>query len=123
MRNRLNRWLSAAWRKLNPRNPIPQLVAENRALSQALGERQAQEGRQRDEAHRFLAEMVEAQAMCGAGPWRSGGTESVDAHATKLREAGVELSEAGPVGDFSPIGAYGMYELLLQNVNWQREIN
>ena len=67
--------------------------------------------------------MVEARAMCGAGPWQPGGIASVEAHTAKLKECGVELREAGPVGDVSPLGAYGMYELLLQNINWQREIN
>jgi hypothetical protein len=123
MRKRLSLWLASAWRKLNPRNPIPQLQGENRALTKALSESQAREAHQRDEAHRFLAEMVEAQAMCGAGPWAPGGVMGVEAHAAKLQAAGVELREAGPVGDISPTGAYGLYELLLQNVNWQREIN
>jgi hypothetical protein len=124
MRARLNRWLRAAWRKLNPPpSPIPGLIAENRALSQAMADLHARNAVQLDESKRFLAEMVEAQSMCGAGPWRPGGTEGVDAHAAKLTECGVQLREAGPVGDISPLGAYGMYELLLQNVNWQREIN
>ncbi len=99
------------------------LRQQNEALTTALASKQALEAHERHEAQRFLAEMVEAQAMCGPGPWQSGGTEGVDAHAAKLRECGVELREAGPVGDVSPLGSYGMYELLLQNVGWQREIN
>jgi hypothetical protein len=122
MKQRLSKWLTSAYRKLNPRNPIPALVAENRALSQALGDRQHREAAHRDEAQRFLAEMVEAQAMCGSGPWQPGDVDAF-AHASKpLREA-LQLREAGPVGDISPLGSYGMYELMLQNVNWQREIN
>lgn len=122
MRARLSRWLAASWRKLNPRNPVPALQAENRALSQALSARQSIEARNRDESHRFLAEMVEAQAMCGAGPWAPGDVNAYAAASKPLREA-LQLREAGPVGDVSPLGAYGLYELLLQNVNWQREIN
>lgn len=122
MRARLNRWLTAAWRKLNPINPLPRLKDENRALTQALAQSQARESGQRDEAHRFLAEMVEAQAMCGSGPWAPGDVNAYAAASKPLQEA-LQLREAGPVGDISPAGAYGLYELLLQNVNWQREIN
>jgi len=120
MKQRLRRWLAAAYRRLTPFNPVPALKAENHALTTALSESQKRQAGQRDEAQRFLAEMVEAQAMCGAGPWAPG---NIDAHAKKLQACGVELREAGPVGDISPTGAYGLYELLLQNVNWQREIN
>ena len=95
---------------------------ENRVLSQALGERQDREADRRDEAHRFLAEMVEAQSMCGSGPWRPGSVDAM-AHASPVLREALDLREGGPVGDISPLGAYGMYELLLQNVNWQREIN
>src|ERR1700678_2298988 len=121
--NRLRRWLAAAYRLITPHNPIPALKSENRALSQALSESQARTARQREDAHRFLAEMVEAQSMCGSGPWAPGGPSGIDAHARQLEAAGVQLREAGPVGDISPLGSYGLYELLLQNVNWQREIN
>ena len=60
--------------------------------------------------------------MCGAGPWAPGDVNAYVAASVPLREA-LQLREAGPVGDVSPLGAYGLYELLLQNVNWQREIN
>ena len=122
MRARLRTWLARAYRWVSPINPVPALQSENRALTQALSDQQARQARQRDEAHRFLAEMVEAQAMCGAGPWQPGDVDAMAGASKPLREA-LQLSEAGPVGDISPIGAYGMYELLLQNVNWQREIN
>ena len=122
MKQRLNGWLAALWRRLNPPNPLPALRAENRALTQALSESQIRAAARRDEAHRFLAEMVEAQAMCGAGPWAPGNVNAY-AEASKPLQEALRLREAGPVGDISPMGAYGMYELLLQNVNWQREIN
>ena len=124
MKQRLSKWLTSAWRKLNPRNPIPALVAENRALSQALGDRQATEAAQRDEAQRFLAEMAEAQSMCGAGPWQGqdlgGGEQPVMRMPVRLAES-LGLKESGPYDN--TVGAFGMYELSLQNVNWQREIN
>ena len=126
MKQRLNRWLTAAWRKLNPRNPVPLLIAENRALSQALGEKQARESRQIEDSRRFLAEMAEAQSMCGSGPWHGQDLGAGEVPKVRLPVRVAEslgLAEAGPIGDVSPLGAYGMYELLLQNVQWQREIN
>lgn len=126
MKQRLTRWFAAAIRRLNPRNPIPALIAENRALSQALGNRQDREAKARDESRRFLAEMAEAQTMGGSGPWLPGDLGGGDSPVMRLPVRLAEslgLKEAGPVGDVSPLGAYGMYELLLQNVNWQREIN
>jgi hypothetical protein len=122
MRARIRTWLARAYRWVSPINPVPALQSENRALTQALSDQQARQAHQRDEAHRFLAEMVEAQAMCGAGPWQPGDVDAMASASVPLREA-LRINEAGPVGDISPIGAYGMYELLLQNVNWQREIN
>ena len=123
MRHKLSSLLARAWRAVTPRqSSVPRLVDENRALTRALSETQARVAIQHDEAHRFLAEMVEAQAMCGAGPWAPGDVDAYAAASVPLREA-LQLKEAGPVGDVSPLGAYGMYELLLQNVNWQREIN
>ena len=122
MRARLNRWLAAAWRKLNPRNPVPALVAENRALKRVASEASEIRDRRMDEARRFLAELVEAQAMCGSGPWGPGDVNAY-AHASPVLREALDLREAGPVSDVAPLGAYGMYELLLQNVNWQREIN
>ena len=122
MKVTIRRWLAAAYRRLTPKLDPQLLKDENRALTAALAERQAREYAQRDEAHRFLAEMVEAQAMCGAGPWAPGNVDAYCQASKPLREA-LALREAGPVGDVSPLGAYGMYELLLQNVNWQREIN
>jgi len=126
MRARLNRLLAAAWRKLNPRNPVPALREENAALKRIASEAQATRERQLDEARRFLAEICEAQAMGGAGPWQprqlGDGDTPVVSLPVRLAES-LGLREAGPVGDVSPLGAYGLYELLLQNVNWQREIN
>ena len=132
MRARLNRWLAAAWRKLNPRNPVPALQQENRALRLIASEAQSIRERRIDERRQFLAEMVEAQAMCGSGPW-AGSAASGDVPVVRMpvrlaeslgltRVDAVEVREAGPVGD-APLGAYGMYELMLQTVNWQREIN
>jgi len=126
MRNRLNRWLAAAWRKLNPRNPVPALIAENRALSQALASRQSRQDEQMEKARQFLAEIVEAQSMCGSGPWQAQNLGGRDVPQVRLPVRVAEslgLQEAGPIGDVNPIGAYGMYELILQNVQWQREIN
>ena len=126
MRARLSRWLTAAWRKLNPVNPVPALREENRALRRIATDAQSQRERQMDDARRFLAEIVEAQAMCGCGPWAprqlGDGDSPVVSLPVRLAES-LGLKEAGPVGDVSPLGAYGLYELLLQNVNWQREIN
>jgi hypothetical protein len=126
MRRRLSNWLTAAWRKLNPRNPVPLLMAENRALSQALGDKQAREAQQLDHARKFLAEIAEAQSMCGSGPWHGQYLGGGDVPKVRLPVRVAEslgLAEAGPIGDAAPLGAYGMYELLLQNVQWQREIN
>src|ERR1035437_9579141 len=122
MRQRFRNWLPAAYPRLTPDNRPQQLREEKRALTQALSETQARQAAQKEDAHRFLAEMVEAQAMCGAGPWAAGNVDAYAGASKPLREA-LQLREAGPVGDLSPVGAYGMYELLLQNVNWQREIN
>src|ERR1035437_5445849 len=122
MRQRFRNWLPAAYPRLTPDNRPQQLREEKRALTQALSETQARQAAQKEDAHRFLAEMVEAQAMCGAGPWAAGNVDAYAGASKPLREA-LQLREAGPVGDISPVGAYGMYELLLQNVNWQREIN
>ena len=122
MRRRLQFWLVRGFRWLASK-PDPQLIAdENRALTRALAETQTREAHRREEAQRFLAEMVEAQAMCGAGPWAPGNVDAYCQASKPLREA-LQLKESGPVGDVSPLGAYGLYELLLQNVNWQREIN
>jgi hypothetical protein len=122
MRQRFSRWLVSAWRRLNPRDPVPALREENRALREIASDAQSTRERQLADARRFLAEMVEAQAMCGAGPWGPGDVDAF-AHASKPLQEALQLKEAGPVGDVSPLGAYGLYELLLQNVNWQREIN
>ena len=116
MRARLNRWLDFAKRKLNPFNPVPALRAENSALKRIASEAQATRDRQLDESRRFLAEMVEAQQMCGSGPWAPHdlGTGDYPSVALPMRLAeSLGLKEAGPVGDISPLGAYGMYELLL----------
>lgn len=133
------------WRKLLERKPTPahslsrtfneareyqsanyQLKRENAVLTKALAEQQADQrdadAAQLAEARRYLAEMIEAQAMCGSGPWMPGNVDVLASQSKPLREA-LRLQEAGPVGGSEPLGAYGMYELLLQNVGWQREIN
>lgn len=94
----------------------------NRVLTDMVKENRERELVTMEGARRFLSEMVEAQAMCGSGPWQGGSVDAFCAQNAPLREA-LNLREGGPVGDISPLGAYGMYELLLQNVNWQREIN
>lgn len=99
------------------------LIQENRIMDGMLAESKNREERQMEQARRFLSEMVEAQSMCGSGPWQPGDIDAL-AHASPVLREALHLQEAGPVGGGSaPLGAYGMYELLLQNVGWQREIN
>ena len=98
------------------------LIQENRILDGQLSERANIEAREMAEARQFLSEMVEAQSMCGSGPWQPGDIDAL-AHASPVLREALHLQEAGPVGGAAPLGAYGMYELLLQTVGWQREIN
>jgi hypothetical protein len=98
----------------------------NRALVDIADDKQARDAQRFEQHQRYIAEIVEANAMCGAGPWQVGAEIGGAAPTVRLPVRLAEslgLKEAGPVGDVSPLGAYGMYELLLQNVNWQREIN
>ena len=98
----------------------------NRALVDIADDKQARDAQRFEQYQRYIAEIVEANAMCGAGPWQVGAEIGGAAPTVRLPVRLAEslgLKEAGPVGDVSPLGAYGMYELLLQNVNWQREIN
>jgi hypothetical protein len=94
----------------------------NRVLTGMVEDRRDREAVSLESSRQFLSEMVEAQSMCGSGPWQGGSVDALCATNAPLREA-LNLREGGPVGDISPLGSYGMYELLLQNVNWQREIN
>lgn len=116
----LRGWLAAGYRKLTPRpDPVPALRDENRALKRMVENRQDFEAQQAKRAREFITEMVEAQAMCGSGPWAPGDPDALARMSKPLREA-LNLKEAGPV---STVGVYGMYELMLQNIGWQQEIN
>jgi len=114
-RKRLQARLLNAARWLQPK---PDLSHVNQRLADSLSEAQAQLARQRSQRVEFLSEMVEAQAMAGPGPWHAADTEACVMRASEA--LGVSLKEAGPV---STLGAQGMFELLLNNMEWVREIN
>jgi hypothetical protein len=105
----------------------------SRTLADLLTDEKATEARKLEASKQWLAEIAEAQAMGGAGPWAPSLTGAGDVPIVRLpvavaeslgltRVDKVELEEAGPVGD-APLGSWGMYELMLANVGWQREIN
>src|ERR1035438_10499456 len=116
MRRRLQSAVAKVFRCLAPN---PDFHSELRATQRVLAEAQQQIDFQRNDARQFLSELIEAQAMGGSGPWQSGSPDSYARMSPVLHEA-LRLREAGPV---STLGVYGDYEFLLQNVNWQREIN
>ena len=116
MRRRLQSAVAKVFRWLAPK---PDYHSELRATQRVLEEAQQQIDFQRNDARQFLSELIEAQAMGGSGPWQSGSPDSYARMSPVLHEA-LRLREAGPV---STLGVYGDYEFLLQNVDWQREIN
>ena len=70
----------------------------------------------------LFADMVEARALAGPGPWR--GSAAAIQETSRLLGMGEALtmgvSEAQLPG---AVGAFGDIELALQNVDWRREIN
>lgn len=95
------------------------LYQENQFLTAALAARESEEKQKKREQFAFVAEMVEAQAMCGSGPWAPGSPEAY-AEASKPLQEALKLIEAGPVDN---VGTFGLYALMLQNIGWQQELN
>lgn len=116
MRRTIRLWLIKALRWLAPK---PDLLPELRATQRVLDEAQQQISFQRLEARHFVTELIEAQAMAGSGPWHPGEPIAYAQMSPVLREV-LKLKESGPV---STLGVYGDYEFLIQNIDWQREIN
>src|ERR1017187_10837093 len=75
--------------------------------------------------HSLVDELVEAQAMAGAGPWRvtPQAVAASEAMKTRLREAQQEGKILVPEDLASSAGAYGDIELQLMTIDWRREIN
>ena len=109
MRRRIQTWLYRALMWLRPK---PDLQPRVDALSSALASAQEKLAYDIGQARERLSELIEAREMCGPGPWlRSDANAPVKVG---------RLREAGPA---SSIGAFGEYDLMLQNVEWKREIN
>ena len=60
---------------------------DKRAMLAVLEQNQDRERRQREESLEFLGELIEAQAMCGSGPWAPGDVDAYVAASKPLREA------------------------------------
>jgi hypothetical protein len=128
-------------------NPPLDLAARNRWLESRLNRevlmREAFERASFDDARERIAEMVEARAMAGAGPWKvspslvrqtdaliqtamealekpEGSQYFRDNALLRMKESTVGLKETNPI---LAQGAYGDIELALQNVEWRREVN
>lgn len=101
--------------------PKPDQSSTIRVLSNALAELAAREDSPRARYMERVAELVEARAMAGAGPWIAGpaALASTDRLLTEAAKR-FDMKETAPV---SVPGAYGDIELALQNVEWRREIN
>lgn len=104
-------------------DPIPQLEADNRTLRALLEHFVREEDVRTSRASylRMVSELAEAAQMSGTGPW------TISPQTAKATEAlidaardGVDLKEA--LGD-SAIGASGDINLMLQNIQWKRDIH
>lgn len=129
MRKRLRQWLLLFESKLRPPAEPRNLEPIVRDLSAALLEQTDRADLRRQELIERAAELQEAHAMQGAGPWLSAGarmrtneSKGDEKEGPKLRESLTEMlkvSEAFPVG---AIGSTGDIELALQNVDWRRDV-
>jgi hypothetical protein len=111
----------------------PEVLAENRILKRLVADQfdaSAREQSRREQWER-VAELIEARAMAGAGPWRVPDkvleeTDRLITYASQRidqnipRPGGIAVREAMPI---IAQGATGDIELALQNVEWRREVN
>ncbi len=107
--------------------PPRDLARENDFLKRTLNELVTTqfEQMQRAQDSERIAELVEARAMAGSGPWQVApatlaATDSLIGEAVKSLNSGTKLRETSPL---LSQGATGDIELALQNVEWRREIN
>jgi len=112
-------------RKITP--PPRDLRQENKFLRDTLNELVTTqfEQMQRAQDSERLAELVEARAMAGSGPWQVSAqalqaTDSLIDESVKALKSGTRLRETSPLAS---AGASGDIEFALQNVEWRREIN
>lgn len=126
----MRRWLQSLlvrWAKAL--KPKPDFRQENKHLKEALSALvEDQSGRDsRAEAVERVAELAEARQMAGSGPWKVGAgvlaeTDNLISHAIERLNSkvpGVPLRES--VADVT--GASGDLYLMLENVEWRREVN
>lgn len=122
MRRKVQILLARAFRWLQPKPDQSQTI---NVLSGKLLELTAAAADERDSQRaRYLervAELVEARAMAGAGPWAAG-PGALKQTDMILAEADRRFRETTP-SPISAQGAYGDIELALQNVEWRREVN
>lgn len=132
MRLRARRWLAALQRWLTPAPPPPDPQPIINALAQQLEAQRAREAIASTLFFERIGEMIEAVHMAGSGPWKA--SRRVMEQSNALIEHAVEVFEASASGksagvkmreDVNPmsVGAYGEIELMLQNVEWRRQIN
>ena len=118
MRKRLIRFLAWLHRKLvqpPKRSPEEQAQLDTiRAQQELLNEAATREAQHRADYVERVAELVEARAMAGTGPWLVAESRESAAKGT------VAIRESNPI---TSQGAFGDIELALQNVEWRREIN
>lgn len=110
-------------------DPIPQLQQENQSLKRLL-ERLVEENAVRSARSNFarmVSELAEAAQMRGVGPWTispetAAMTDRLVTAAAEAQNAreGMTLREA--LGD-AAIGASGDINLMLQNIQWKRDIH
>lgn len=136
MRHRLRVLMLRSLRRLQltltPKpDPIPALQDENRTLRHLLERFSVAESEReiRQRYVRLVGELAEAKQMAGEGPWvvspaTMATTEAFIEQATadlKMYEA-AQIKAREAIGD-SAIGASGDINLMLQNIQWKRDIH
>lgn len=93
-------------------------------LSDALEDARALQSAQLQNQLERNSELEEAFMMGGAGPWRMPGARRVLEAAKDERNAEVDVMlRESPSFPYIAQGAYGDAELMLQNIDWKREVN
>ena len=95
----------------DPRDSVIKLLA--RELGNTKLDQHASQTMEWNQYREFCHELQEARALTGSGPWKESDPLSL-ASAAPLRARESDMNAQGAFGDF---------ELALQNVDWRREIN
>lgn len=117
------RLLETLHRKTN--DPPPDQRSTIRMLNEKLMELATRENAARASYMERCAELLEASQMCGAGPWTI--APAALSRVDRIVEDAIErFSNPVPrmaLQEAAPIGSRGDVELMLQNIEWRREVN